>query len=171
MTRNGRKKCAPAPNRAVERVYLLFDASGSMSDQLQAQALSCAQQYAKHAIDVGASVVIGNFAGQITLSEPTRDYMDVGFALRGGNDPTRTLLPGRELDRYFEQNPDLASDIVILSDGRIPNLREVMPWYSYFLELNQDNRGYMYTLGTPGPQSVTAALRQIGFEVFVYRIL
>ena len=46
-----------------------------------------------------------------------------------------------------------------------------MPWYSYFLEMSPDNRGYMYTLGTPGPASVTAALRGIGFEVFVYRIL
>ena len=120
MTRDGRKKCAPAPDRPVERVYLLFDTSGSMSDLLRAQALSCAQQYARHAIDAGASVVIGNFAGQVTLSEPTTDIMDVGFALRSGNDPTRTVLPGRELNRYFERNPGLTSDIVILSDGGSP---------------------------------------------------
>ena len=60
---------------------------------------------------------------------------------------------------------------MILSDGMIPNYRSVLPWYRYFLEINPENRGYLYTLGTRGPPEVTSALRKIGFEIYVYRTL
>ena len=45
-----------------------------------------------------------------------------------------------------------------------------MASYRYFLELNPENRGYLYTLGVPGHPAVTSAMRDIGFDIYVYRL-
>jgi len=167
----GRDRCIPVEGRALDRLYLLFDSSGSMSSQLRAQALSCAQQYAQAAIDQGAEVVVGNFAARSEFHPPTRNMTDVAIAIRGDVDARATVLPSSELNPFFEQDLGAVSDLVILSDGYIPNTREALHWYEYFIEINPENRGYMYTLGTPGHPEVTEALRRIGFEIYVYRIL
>ncbi|MCB9674752.1 MAG: hypothetical protein H6737_06520 [Alphaproteobacteria bacterium] len=167
----GTDRCVPAPGRQVERLYLLFDSSGSMSDQLRAQALSCAQQYASAVIDGGGVVVVGNFARAAKFFPATRSMTDVAFALREDADPRATVLPSRELNPFFDQDPGARADLVILSDGYIPNFRDVLPWYRYFVELDPENRGYLYTLGAKGHPEVTEALRRIGFDIYVYRIL
>jgi hypothetical protein len=167
----GTDRCEPAENRSIGRLYLLFDSSGSMSSQRRAQALSCAQQYAQAAIDRGADVVVGNFANGSSFSEPTRDPTEVAFAIRADTDPRRTVLPSRELNPFFDDQPNATADLVILSDGEIENLRSVLPWYRYFLEMTPGNRGYLYTLGFPARPEPAAMLREIGFEIYVYRVL
>ncbi len=167
----GVDRCEPAENRTLGRLYLLFDSSGSMSSQRRAQALSCAQQYAQAAIDRGADVVVGNFANGSSFSDPTRDPTEVAFAIRSDTDPRRTVLPSRELNPFFDEQPDATADLVILSDGEIENLRDVLPWYRYFLEIAPENRGYLYTLGSPARPGAAAMLREIGFEIYVYRVL
>lgn len=170
VSNEGRDKCAPFPNRHLDRLYLLFDSSGSMSETLRAQAYRCAHQYAREAIDDGATVVVGNFARRASFIAPTTSMTDVAFALRDYNDHTATVLPSTELYRFFDTDPDLTADLVILSDGYIPNYRSVTASYRYFLELNPENRGYLYTLGVQGHPEVTAALRDIGFDIYVYRV-
>ena len=167
----GVDRCEPAEGRVVERLYLLFDSSGSMSSQLRNQALSCAQQYARAVIDAGGEVVVGNFARSSSFAPATRNPTEVAFALRADNDARATLLPSADLNPFFNEAPDSRADLMILSDGMIPNYRSVLPWYRYFLEINPENRGYLYTLGTRGPPEVTSALRKIGFEIYVYRTL
>ncbi|MEZ4320562.1 MAG: hypothetical protein R3F61_23980 [Myxococcota bacterium] len=167
----GKDRCVPDDLRAVDRLYLLFDSSGSMSSQLRAQALSCAQQYAEAAIDKGAVVVVGNFAAGAQFFPPTRNMTDVALAIRADVDARATVLPSMELNPFFDQDPNATSDLVILSDGYIPNARAALPWYRYFLELNPENRGYLYTLGTPGQPDVVDMLERIGFDVYVYRVL
>ncbi len=167
----GTDKCVPAPGRKLDRLYLLYDSSGSMSGSLRGQALRCAQQYAKEAIDGGATVVVGNFARHASFIPPTTNMSDVSFALREDNDYRATVLPSTELYQFFDSSPDLRSDLVILSDGYIPNYRETLSSYRYFFDLNSDNRAYLYTLGTPGHPEVTAALRKLGFEIYIYRVI
>lgn len=171
VTTHGMERCEPVSGRRVDGLYLLFDASGSMSETLLAQALACAQQYAEAAVARGGYVVVGTFARTSRFSPPTRDLTEVAFALRATTDPTATILPSRELGTYFEAQRPAHTDLVILSDGMIPNLREVLPWYRYYLELDPENRAYLFTLGSPGHPDVTAALRDIGFEIVVYRFL
>ena len=167
----GVDRCQPADGRVIQRLYLLFDSSGSMSSELRNQALSCAQQYARAVIDAGGEVVVGNFARSASFEPATRNPTDVAFALRADNDSRATVRPSRDLNPFFDEAPGVEADLVILSDGMIPNYREVLPWYTYFLDLNAGNRGYLYTLGTRGPPEVTSALRRIGFEIRVYRTL
>lgn len=166
----GVDRCEPFPGRHLDRLYLLYDSSGSMTGSLEGQALRCAHQYAQAAISNGAEVVVGNFAGGTVLSEPTRNMTVVATTLRASNNHNYTMLPSTELYRVFEQRPDASADLVILSDGYIPNYREVMSTYQYFLELNSHNRGYLYTLGVSGHPEVTAALRDIGFDIYIYRL-
>lgn len=165
----GVDRCQPAEGRAVDRLYLLFDSSGSMSSDLRNRALSCAQQYAGAVIDAGGDVVVGNFAGTTVFQSSTRNPTDVAFALRAENDARATLLPSKRLNPFFDEAPGAVADLVILSDGIIPNLRDVAPWYRYFLRMHPENRGYLYTLGTRAPPDVAAALRRIGFEIRIYR--
>ena len=167
----GRDKCVPATQQPVDVVYLLYDSSGSMSELRRSQAISCANQYAKAAIEAGAVVIVGNFARSSTFSKPTRNMTDIAFALRAPTDNTGTILPSRELNPFLNQSAGLRSDLVVVSDGMIPNYREVLPWYRYFLELNPANRGLMYTVASPGHRDVTRALQSIGFDVYIYRVI
>lgn len=167
---NDRDRCEPFPHRRLQRLYLLYDTSGSMVGQLEDQALRCAHQYASAALEQGADVVVGNFAGYTTLFPPTRDRTTIGAALRDDNDHTATVLPSTELYRYFDQDPTMVSDLVILSDGYIPNIDGVAASYSYFLDLNADNRGYLYTLGAKAHPQVTDQMQDLGFDVYVYRV-
>ncbi len=167
----GRKKCAPFHQRRVDVVYLLFDSSGSMSPMRHSQALGCAHQYAKAAMDSGAWVIVGNFAASTHFSQPTRNMTDVEIALRGPSDARATILPTKGLGRLFDHNPRAVGDMVIVSDGYIINYNDLLPSYRYFLELNPNNRGYMYTVGSPGHPAVTRALEEIGFDVYIYQTL
>ncbi len=170
VTSNGRDQCEPRTSRRADVVYLLFDSSGSMSPQLEAQALSCAHQYAKEALRRGSWVVVGNFARGAAFAPPTRTLQDVEFALRNKQDYRGTILPAAELGRYFDQHPEAVSDLVILSDGWVQNPVEAITWYRYFMEINPDNRGMMYSVGAAGDPSFSSALRSIGFDVYIYRV-
>jgi hypothetical protein len=167
----GTKQCLPRGGQLPEVVYLLIDSSGSMNGDWQAQAISCAHQYIKAAMAGGASIAIGNFADQSTFTAPTRDMVDIGIALRGRSNGRGTALPAAQLGAVFEPQAGLHADLVILSDGVLPNYRDAMPWYEYFLDLNSENRGYLYTVGSEGPKEVTHAFENAGFEVYVYRII
>lgn len=168
ISRQGRDRCEPMYPLPVDVVYLLFDASGSLSEAMTAQALSCAQQAAQAALRQGAVIVVGTFARDVQLSQPTTRYSDVQVALRSLTDRTATVLPARELQQYVDRAPGARSELVIVSDGWIPNTDEVLNWYRYFLELNPDNRGTMYTVGQSGHREAVDALRSIGFDVFQY---
>lgn len=170
-TNPGRDRCEPPETRRPQVVYLLFDSSGSMDSIQRREALTCARQYAKASLESGALVVVGNFAGTSTFAPPTRDLTDIEFALRSGTNPRATLIPSRELDRFVDANPRVLADLVIVSDGYISNYRDALNWYRYFLELNPDNRGLMFTIRTPGPREVVDAFQDIGFEVHIYRML
>ena len=63
------------------------------------------------------------------------------------------------------------ADLVIVSDGYIPNAEKAMPWYKYFLDSNPKNRGYLYTVGSPGHPAVNAAFLNAGFDIYVYKVL
>ena len=158
----------PPQGRQPDRVYLLFDTSGSMSTMLRSQALACAHQYASGALASGAEVVVGNFALGSTFSDPTRDLMDVEIALRGASDGRSTVLPTRELQPFLDQDPGAVADLVIISDGWFQTDRQVVVWYRYFLDLNPNNRGTMFTVGTPGHRAGTGPLRSLGFDVYMY---
>lgn len=166
VTRFGRDRCEPDRQRRVDVTYLLFDASGSMSPIRQAQALSCAQQAAQAALVTGGAVVVGTFANGATFTQPTRDLLDVQAALRAAVDPTQTVLPGRQLEPFLD--PERIADLVIISDGWFHNARDVLIWYQYFLEINADNRGRMFTVGQPGRREAVSELRNIGFDVYMY---
>lgn len=166
LTRTGRSRCEPPPHRELGLLYLLFDSSGSMNELRQAQALSCAQQYARAALAAGAQVVVVNFALSSTFSPPTRDMLDVQIALRAASDNRATILPTRDLQAFFDAS--VAADLVIVSDGMFRTTPDVLVWYSYFLELNPDNRGTMYTVGAPGHREAVGRLRNIGFDVYMY---
>ena len=168
ISRQGRDRCEPMYPLPVDVVYLLFDASGSLSEAMTAQALSCAQQAAQAALRQGAVIVVGTFARDVQLSQPTTRYSDVQVALRSLTDRTATVLPARELQQYVDRAPGARSELVIVSDGWIPNTDEVLNWYRYFLEINPDNRGTMYTVGQSGHREAVDALRSIGFDVFQY---
>jgi len=168
ISRQGRDKCEPLFPRHADLVLLLFDASGSLSEAMTAQALSCAQQAAKAALAVGAEVVVGTFARDLSLHPPTRDLSDVQVALRSATDRTATMLPARQLQSFLDRDPNAVVELVIVSDGWIPNTDEVLNWYRYFLELHPDNRGTMYTVGQQGHREAVDALRGIGFDVFQY---
>jgi len=167
----GKKRCVPFHQRRVDVVYLLFDSSGSMSQARHSQALGCAHQYAKAAMEHGAWVIVGNFAAYTDFYPPTRNMTDVEIALRGASDARATVLPTTRLTQLFDHNPHAVADMVIVSDGYILNYGELLPSYRYFLEINKENRGYMYTVGSPGHPAVTQALQEIGFDVFIYRLL
>ncbi|HHO50245.1 MAG TPA: hypothetical protein ENK18_05065 [Deltaproteobacteria bacterium] len=169
LTRAGRSRCEPPPHRRPELLYLLFDSSGSMNELRQAQALSCAQQYARAVLATGAPVVVVNFALDSTFSPPTHDMLDVQIALRAASDNRATVLPTRGLQSFFD--PSIAADLVIVSDGIFRTTPDVLIWYSYFLELNPDNRGTMYTVGSPGHREAVGRLRDIGFDVYMYEQL
>jgi len=166
--RPGRRSCDPPEARGAERVYLLFDSSGSMTGLGRMQALQCAQQYASGALSNGAEVVVANFARDVKFSEPTRDMLDVQIALRALTDPTQTRLPSRELQRFFQQVPDAPADLVIISDGWFMTEREVLIWYRFFLDLHPENRGVMYTVGNRGAREAVTQLRGLGFDVHAY---
>lgn len=169
-TSRGRERCEPtAGRRPPQVVYLLFDSSGSMDQVRQAQALSCAHQYARFSIEAGAQILVANFARDVTFFPPTRTLFDVEAALRGTSDKRATILPSRELGRFFDQAADAAADLVIVSDGWFETPKDVLIWYSYFLELNPDNRGLMFTVGSPGHRAATGPLRGIGFSVLEYQ--
>ncbi len=168
LNRPGRRNCDPVATRAADRVYLLFDSSGSMSGLGHAQALRCAQQYASGALARGAEIVVANFARDVKFSEPTRKMLDVQIALRALTDPTQTRLPSRELQRFFQQLPDAPADLVIISDGWFVPEREVLTWYRFFLELHPENRGVMYTVGNRGARDAVTHLRGLGFDVHAY---
>lgn len=168
ISRQGRDRCQPLYPQPVDVMYLLFDASGSLNDAMTAQAMSCAQQAAKAALARGAVIVVGTFARDLKLSEPTTSYEDVQLALRAMTDRTATVLPSRELQAYMDRAPGARSELVIVSDGWIPDVEGALGWYRYFLELNPDNRGTMYTVGQDGHRASVDALRSIGFDVFEY---
>ncbi len=169
LTQRGRDRCEPpGPRRSPEVVYLLFDSSGSMSSVRQAQALSCAGQVAEAALEAGAEVVVANFARNVTFYPPSRRLFDIQAALRGGSDRTATVLPARQLQPFFDQRPGADADLVIVSDGWFETPRDVLIWYEYFLEMNTDNRGMMFTVGTPGAQVGVGPLRELGFDVYMY---
>lgn len=167
-SRQGRDRCVPPTGRRVDRVYLLFDSSGSMTDNRQAEALGCAHQYARAALEGGAEVVVGNFARGVEFTAPTRDPLDIESALRGLSDKRATVLPGRELQPFLDAAPGAVADLVIVSDGWFEAAPEVLIWYRYFLDLNHENRGTMYTVGAPGHRAAVSALRDLGFDVYVY---
>jgi hypothetical protein len=167
----GTKQCVPTADRMPEIVYLLIDSSGSMTADWRAQAISCAHQYARAAMAHGAKVAVGNFADRATFTEPTDDMTELGAALRLRSNGQGTTLPAAQLGPLFDSYVSLPADLVVLSDGALPNYREAMPWYQYFLDINSNNRGYLYTVGFEGPREVTAAFESWGFEVFVYRII
>lgn len=167
----GQDRCEPRTSRQVDVVYLLFDSSGSMSPRVMAQALSCAHQYARESIGRGAYVVVGNFARGSKFSPATRDLNEVEFSLRDNADYRGTIIPARELGPFLNQYPDATADLVIISDGWVQNAREVIPWYAYFMELNPDNRGFMYSVGSPGDPEFSRALRSLGFDVYVYLVM
>lgn len=168
ISRQGRDRCEPMFSRRADLVLLLFDASGSLSEAMTAQALSCAQQAAKAGLDQGAEVVVGTFARDVALHPPTRNLGDVQVALRAATDRTATTLPARELQHFLDRDPNARVELVIVSDGWIPNTDDVLNWYRYFLESNPDNRGTMYTVGQRGHREAVDALRSIGFDVFQY---
>lgn len=164
----GTKRCTPHVDRIPEVVYLLIDSSGSMDSGWGALAVSCAQQYARAAMAGGALVGVGNFAERATFTRPTRDMVDVNVALRTNNNGQGTQLPARQLGPLFQAHEHLRGDLVLLSDGYLPNYRDAMPWYLYFLDMNAQNRGYLYSIGSAAPQQVTAAFENSGFQVFTY---
>lgn len=168
ISRQGRDRCQPLYPQPVDVLYLLFDASGSLNDAMTAQAMSCAQQAAQAALARGAVIVVGTFARDVKLSEPTTNYEDVKLALRAMTDRTATVLPARELQAYIDRAPNARSELVIVSDGWIPETHAVLGWYRYFLDVNPDNRGTMYTVGQDGHREAVDALRSIGFDVFEY---
>ncbi|MEO0605625.1 MAG: hypothetical protein AAF211_29605, partial [Myxococcota bacterium] len=168
INRPGRKNCDPPKTRPADRVYLLFDSSGSMTGLGRSQALRCAQQYASGALARGAEIVVANFARDVKFSAPTREMLEVNVALRALTDPTQTRLPSRELQRFFQQLPDVPADLVIISDGWFVPEREVLVWYRFFLELHPENRGLMYTVGNRGARDAVTHLRGLGFDVHAY---
>ena len=169
ITQRGRDRCEPPAGRPAQVVYLLFDSSGSMNSASRAQALSCANQYARSVLASGALVVVGNFARGVSFSGPTRDILDIEIALRAASDPRYTNLPARELQPVLAQSSGRVADLVIISDGWFATPREVLVWYRYFLELGAENRGIMYTVGTPGRRQAVAQLRSLGFDVYEYQ--
>jgi hypothetical protein len=164
----GRDRCVPAPHRRFDVLFLLFDASGSMTGMGRAQALSCAQQYAQAALDQGAHVIVGTFALDTIWAPPTRRLMDIQAALRAAIDARHTALPTREFGALVDQAPGAVAELVVVSDGWFVADTEVLIWYRYFLEANGENRATMYTVGAPGHREAVRRLRSIGFDVFVY---
>ncbi|MCB9686301.1 MAG: VWA domain-containing protein [Alphaproteobacteria bacterium] len=167
--RIGRDRCEPVPDRRADLVVLLFDASGSMDGNGRAQALSCAQQYVVAAMGQGARVVVGAFGRDVVFSEPTTDLLDIQAALRSAVDASQTVLPTRELSRIMESAPGASVDLVVVSDGWFAPTPEVVNWYRYFMSMNAENRGTMYTVASPGAQQAVQELRLLGFDVFEYR--
>jgi hypothetical protein len=168
LVSRGRDRCQPRPGRRFEVLYLLFDSSGSMSSTGRAQALACANQYVRAAIGSQASIVVANFARDVRFTGPTTSSFDVEAALREPTDGRATILPSRELQPFLDAAPGAISELVIVSDGMFLTTPEILIWYQYFLELHDENRGTMYTVGTPGYRPSVAELRGIGFDVFVY---
>ncbi len=168
-TSKGKDRCEPA--RGADLVLLLYDASGSMSDTRRAQGIHCARQYAMSAIAGGAQVVVGSFGLTSAFSRPTRDPRDIDVALRAHVDGRGTVLPTRELFPWIDQAEGKVMDLVIVSDGFIPPSREVVDAYRYFLDMNPQNRGVMYTVGAPGMHAIETELRDLGFDVFIYQQL
>jgi hypothetical protein len=164
----GRDRCVPATHRRFDVLFLLFDASGSMTDMGRAQALSCAHQYAQAALNQGAHVIVGTFARTTLWAPPTRQLMDVEAALRASIDARHTVLPTREFGALVDQTPGAVAELVVVSDGWFVADDEVLIWYRYFLEANPENRATMYTVGAPGHRDAVRRLQGIGFDVFVY---
>jgi hypothetical protein len=168
IQRRGRDRCEPQPYRRFDVLFLLFDASGSMSDMGRAQALSCAHQYARAALERGAPVIVGTFARDAVFAPPTRRLLDVQAALRSAIDASATVLPTRQLGPLLDAAPGATAELVVVSDGWFVADDEVLVWYRYFLEANRDNRATMYTVGAPGQRDAVRRLQGIGFDVFIY---
>jgi Mg-chelatase subunit ChlD len=168
--RKGVDRCDPPKGRRSELVYLLFDSSGSMTTTSGPNALTCAHQYAKGALEAGAEVLVVNFARESTFFEPTRSLFDVEVALRSGPDPTATNLPSQELQPFVDRRADAVADLVIVSDGIFDD-SQIRTWYGWFMELNPDNRGRMFTVGGAGARESVTALRSLGFDVYMYEPL
>lgn len=166
ITRHGRDRCEPLRTRDVDIVIVLYDASGSLTPMGKSQALSCGTQAARHAIEAGGKVVVGTFANGAFFTEPTDDFFEVQAALRTFVDPRGSVLPARQLDRYL--SPDKVAELVIVSDGWVEISTESLIWYRYFLEMNRENRGRMFTVGNPGRREAVHKLRNIGFDVYMY---
>lgn len=171
LTSHGKDRCEPGRSRVVDVVYLLYDSSGSMDSHRQRQALTCAHQYARASLDRGASIVVVNFAGQTVLNQPTRHMTEVEFALRGGVNPRATILPSRELNPFVDGYPGAKADLVVISDGFIPNYKQALPWYRYFLDAHAENRATLFTVGSLGHPDVIRAFRETGFEVYIYQVV
>lgn len=165
----GTKQCEPQGQRAPDVVFVLIDSSGSMDRERQDQAISCAHQYAMAALQRGAAVGVGNFADQAAFTQPTRDMVEIDAALRSRANGMGTVLPSKALAGLIDRHAGRSADLVIVSDGYLPNYREAMPWYSYYMALSDDNRGYLYTVGFAPPSEVSDAFVRIGFGVFIYR--
>lgn len=167
----GTKRCGPRGSRLPDVLYLLIDSSGSMTPEWQSQALTCAHQYARKVVEAGGLVSVGNFAERTTFTRPSQDFTDIASMLRLRTNGHQTRLPGKELGPLLDAHANLEADLVVLSDGYLPNTREAMTWYRYFLKVNPENRGYLYTIGLAAPREVTDAFSMAGFDVLVYRLL
>jgi uncharacterized protein with von Willebrand factor type A (vWA) domain len=150
---------------------VLFDSSGSVTGPQRTLAVGCAQQYAQAAIRDGARVAVANFADRVEFTEPTTDMADVNAALRGQTSGRGTRLPAAELKPILDAHQTEATDLVVVSDGYIPNAAESLRWYRYFLDSNTDNRAYMMVVGAGGHPSVRHAFRQAGFDVYAFNTL
>ena len=170
-TSRGVQRCEPDVSVRADIVYLLFDSSGSMSRWRKDLAVSCAQQYAKASLDRGARVAVANFADATSVTLPSHDLTTVGAALRDTSQGNGTRLPTSELRELFATQGTGRAELVIVSDGYLPNVQQALPWYQYFLETNPDNRGYLYTIRQGGAADVTQAFTGIGFRVLIYDVL
>ncbi|MCA9664446.1 MAG: hypothetical protein KC503_02625 [Myxococcales bacterium] len=162
----GRKACDVYRNmpRGQQRLLVVMvDTSGSVVSKRRAPAaLVCAAGAVLSALDRGYRVALVNFSTRTRFLKPTRDrevLYSVMSSLQGG----MTRLPS--MKRLELPAPSaVPHDYVMITDGAIENLKQVLPGYGVALRRNASNRGLLFVLGEATKNDGVAAISQVGFR-------
>ena len=161
----GDRQCDPYRRWAVtpERtLVLLVDTSGSIVAKERAPAaLVCAAGAALSALRHGCEVSVVNFSSESLQIQPTRSK-DAIYSVLSRVQGASTVLP--RLSTLSLGRVGGPIDYVLVSDGAIHNLKDVLPDYRRAVQRRPDNRALLLVLGEEDLKSA-AALQSVGFEV------
>jgi hypothetical protein len=122
----------------------------------------CAAGAALAAIKRDVPVTVVNFSSWSFHYRATRD-VEVIYQAIAKFQGEATILP-KPGPLRLRQRPDRPVDYVLVSDGAIQNLEQVMPRYAAAIRAHPDNRAIVYALGTEASDAISL-IGKAGFEV------